>query len=214
MSRKRKLEEEEVAACEKRKKVKIQSLLANIHTEYDTFVDIFSRQLQLEELQTILKPFFKHEAFQKAFHLEYIVHASVHMNRKRYHEKCRSLIQQLKLPRAQEIIACFARSFEDMTVWVAMDMRSVVRWLQLRPVLGEKVEQKRLTKEDLVKECLEEMAKIREKALEGQENVIYLMCRVCKSQNIEHVARQVRSADEGMSMFCKCNDCGKKWREN
>jgi len=36
-------------------------------------------------------------------------------------------------------------------------------------------------------------------------------CGRCKSTNVENIARQVRSADEGMSVFSTCLDCGNKW---
>lgn len=36
-------------------------------------------------------------------------------------------------------------------------------------------------------------------------------CGQCKSTNVENIARQVRSADEGMSVFSTCLDCGHKW---
>ena len=36
-------------------------------------------------------------------------------------------------------------------------------------------------------------------------------CGRCKSTNVENIARQVRSADEGMSVFSRCLDCGNKW---
>ena len=36
-------------------------------------------------------------------------------------------------------------------------------------------------------------------------------CGKCKSTNVENIARQVRSADEGMSVFSRCLDCGNKW---
>jgi DNA-directed RNA polymerase subunit M/transcription elongation factor TFIIS len=36
-------------------------------------------------------------------------------------------------------------------------------------------------------------------------------CGLCKSTNVENIARQVRSADEGMSVFSTCRNCGHKW---
>lgn len=37
-------------------------------------------------------------------------------------------------------------------------------------------------------------------------------CRVCKSQKITFYQLQTRSADEPMTTFYTCQDCGKKWK--
>lgn len=37
------------------------------------------------------------------------------------------------------------------------------------------------------------------------------VCGNCKSTNVRNEAMQVRSADEGMSVFSTCLDCGHKW---
>lgn len=37
------------------------------------------------------------------------------------------------------------------------------------------------------------------------------VCGNCKSTNVRNEAMQVRSADEGMSVFSTCLDCGNKW---
>lgn len=39
-------------------------------------------------------------------------------------------------------------------------------------------------------------------------------CRACGSNNTLTVDRQMRSADEGATMLCKCRDCGHTWRYN
>jgi transcription elongation factor S-II len=38
-------------------------------------------------------------------------------------------------------------------------------------------------------------------------------CRKCKSKNCTYYELQTRSADEPMSLFVQCIDCGKNWRE-
>ena len=38
-------------------------------------------------------------------------------------------------------------------------------------------------------------------------------CFNCRSSNIFSVAKQVRSADEGTSVFSECCDCHNKWRD-
>jgi len=37
-------------------------------------------------------------------------------------------------------------------------------------------------------------------------------CPRCKSRNIQSYQRQTRSADEGMTVFCQCLACEKRWR--
>jgi len=37
-------------------------------------------------------------------------------------------------------------------------------------------------------------------------------CRKCKSQNLNNWEKQTRSADEPMTQFFECLDCGNKWR--
>jgi len=41
-----------------------------------------------------------------------------------------------------------------------------------------------------------------------------LRCRFCKCEDIASVPKQTRSADEGMTIFCTCNNpkCGAKWK--
>lgn len=39
-------------------------------------------------------------------------------------------------------------------------------------------------------------------------------CKKCKSKRVFYYQRQVRSSDEGFSLFCTCVKCGQKWREN
>lgn len=42
------------------------------------------------------------------------------------------------------------------------------------------------------------------------ENI--MKCFKCKSTDIASNQRQTRSADEGMTLFCKCNNCGASWK--
>ena len=39
-------------------------------------------------------------------------------------------------------------------------------------------------------------------------------CKKCKSKRVFYYQRQVRSSDEGFSLFCTCISCGSRWREN
>ena len=51
-----------------------------------------------------------------------------------------------------------------------------------------------------------------EKSQEALENFLYT-CFRCGSNNVFSVAKQVRSADEGTSVFNECLDCHNKWRD-
>ena len=51
-----------------------------------------------------------------------------------------------------------------------------------------------------------------EKSQKALENSLYT-CFRCGSNNVFSVAKQVRSADKGTSVFNKCRDCHNKWRD-
>ena len=38
-------------------------------------------------------------------------------------------------------------------------------------------------------------------------------CLKCGSNNVFSIAKQIRSADEGASVFSECRDCHNKWRD-
>lgn len=40
------------------------------------------------------------------------------------------------------------------------------------------------------------------------------ICRKCKSRNCNWTCQQIRSADEPMTTFISCNDCGNNWKMN
>lgn len=39
-----------------------------------------------------------------------------------------------------------------------------------------------------------------------------LLCRACKSSNVVWQGKQLKSADEPMTIFCKCESCGANWK--
>lgn len=41
-----------------------------------------------------------------------------------------------------------------------------------------------------------------------------IQCKKCGSNKTRTMARQVRSGDEGTSVFCVCTQCNSKWRES
>jgi DNA-directed RNA polymerase subunit M/transcription elongation factor TFIIS len=48
---------------------------------------------------------------------------------------------------------------------------------------------------------------------EGEQvNFGSLICNRCHSRSISVQQQQIRSADEGMTVFCTCNKCNLRWR--
>ena len=48
----------------------------------------------------------------------------------------------------------------------------------------------------------------------GVTNVVSMnRCGKCKSQNLNNWEKQTRSADEPMTQFFNCLDCGQSWRD-
>lgn len=39
-----------------------------------------------------------------------------------------------------------------------------------------------------------------------------LQCRACRKYTVSYYQMQTRSADEPMTVFCECNECGKRWK--
>ena len=49
--------------------------------------------------------------------------------------------------------------------------------------------------------------------LEKLQEKFETCCTLVSSDNVFSIAKQVRSADEGTSVFSKCRDCHNKWRD-
>ena len=65
---------------------------------------------------------------------------------------------------------------------------------------------------DSVREKMKRFIRHLEKSQEALENSLYA-CFKYGSNNIFSVAKQVRSAGEGTSVFNECRDCHNKWRD-
>lgn len=74
---------------------------------------------------------------------------------------------------------------------------------------------------------VEEWTRMHEKKLADQQKMVYdeakfeegeqlnfssLICNRCHSRSISIQQQQIRSADEGMTVFCTCNKCHIRWR--
>ena len=66
---------------------------------------------------------------------------------------------------------------------------------------------------DSAREKMKNFISLLEKSQDPLENSLYT-CFKCGSNNIFSVAKQVRSADEGTSVFNECRDCHNKWRDD
>ncbi|KAH0786557.1 transcription elongation factor A protein 1 isoform X3 [Histomonas meleagridis] len=64
-------------------------------------------------------------------------------------------------------------------------------------------------KEQLRVEAINEITVFKPPATKSE----FFQCRRCKSRNISFYQLQTRSADEPMTNFCTCGDCGNTWKE-
>lgn len=62
---------------------------------------------------------------------------------------------------------------------------------------------------DNYKECIVMKQDIASQIEEG-----VLECFKCKSKKIISFQKQIRSADEGITTFSQCSECGNKWKNN
>ena len=65
---------------------------------------------------------------------------------------------------------------------------------------------------DLAREIAKRVIRQLEKPQETFENSLYT-CFQCGSNKIFSIAKQVRSVDEGTTVFNYCHDCHNKWMD-
>ena len=41
----------------------------------------------------------------------------------------------------------------------------------------------------------------------------FLKCGKCKMNKVDYYQKQTRGADEPMTLFCTCHNCGHRWRQ-
>lgn len=58
----------------------------------------------------------------------------------------------------------------------------------------------------------QEMIKEHQMAMTGGTQTDLIKCPKCKKANCTYNQVQTRSADEPMTTFCFCNECGKRWK--
>ena len=65
---------------------------------------------------------------------------------------------------------------------------------------------------DSAREKMKHFIRQLEKSQEALENLLFT-CFKCGSNNVFSFEKQVRSADEGTSVFNECRDCHNKWKD-
>ena len=50
--------------------------------------------------------------------------------------------------------------------------------------------------------------------LDEEDGVSLMQCSKCHSANIVWEQKQTRGADESMTIFFQCKNCGKRWKMN
>ena len=108
---------------------------------------------------------------------------------KDYRGKIRSLVFNLR--RNREFIMG-----HDPSVVVKMDDVALSTGTQVH-----------VEREKVISETVQSAAPPAPKVEEG-----FIKCRVCKSTNVNYTEKQLRGADEPMTVFAKCENCGQKWK--
>ncbi|KAI9701643.1 MAG: RNA polymerase II elongation factor [Bogoriella megaspora] len=113
-----------------------------------------------------------------------------------YKNKMRSLFQNLKNksnPQLRQRVMSGEITPNRFVVMTHDELKSAER----------KAEDERIAKENL------------DKAMVAKEERVYsetLECGRCKQKKVAYNQAQTRSADEPMTTFCECTNCGKKWK--
>lgn len=63
-----------------------------------------------------------------------------------------------------------------------------------------------------VQACVAEANRLAEECSVSKSRLVLLVCKACKSEDVDKQEKQTRSADEGATGFYRCNSCGKQWK--
>ena len=97
-------------------------------------------------------------------------------------------------------------------VFIFIEMTSVSGGLKLKKQVPKVTIQTEINKylyenvpiEAFIEEVFDELVK----------NTVGIHCRTCGSDNVYSESRQLRSADEAMTILYTCLNCGSKWKVN
>eukprot|EP00612_Vaucheria_litorea_P002381 CAMPEP_0171457242 /NCGR_PEP_ID=MMETSP0945-20130129/3400_1 /TAXON_ID=109269 /ORGANISM="Vaucheria litorea, Strain CCMP2940" /LENGTH=327 /DNA_ID=CAMNT_0011982813 /DNA_START=35 /DNA_END=1015 /DNA_ORIENTATION=+ len=131
--------------------------------------------------------------------------ASFTTNRQDYIEKARSLIFNLK--NNEELRVEVLQGLRETTTLVSMSSFELLpreKRLQIEDSKRKDAESRRLdwnekNREEIYNQC----------GIQGTDGL--LECVRCKSKQTSYTQKQTRSADEPMTTFANCSNCGKKW---
>ena len=56
-------------------------------------------------------------------------------------------------------------------------------------------------------QALEQIKELKKMGETSQSSLI--VCRYCQKATVDHIERQLRAADEGMTTICECRSCSK-----
>ena len=102
------------------------------------------------------------------------------------------------------------------SIWINLKTNSVfMNKLKSKQISIFKLE--KITHQEINPAVWEELIKEKEmrdlNKYENREKIVSeFTCRKCKSKNCSHYQLQTRSADESMTTFVTCMDCGTRWR--
>jgi transcription elongation factor S-II len=113
-----------------------------------------------------------------------------------YKAKMRSLFQNLKSKSNPQLRECVLRGEVPASRFVVMtheEMKSDAR----------RAEEKEIEKENMNQAMVAQV----EKAISKE-----FQCGKCKQKMVSYSQAQTRSADEPMTTFCECQNCGHRWK--
>lgn len=136
--------------------------------------------------------------------IEMVIYSSSHGNRHRYLYKLYQFIDAIRLQPNFFTQYCSPPTLEKIQWLVAMD----------HLFENIRVQSSCVSKNDMIAEAQEWQQRIEKEAL-GDSTADYIYCRnaKCKSQNFTYRSAQTRGADESMTIFYTCKECGQKWKE-
>lgn len=65
---------------------------------------------------------------------------------------------------------------------------------------------------ELRQKITQEMIQEHQMSMTGGTSTDLIKCPKCRKTNCTYNQVQTRSADEPMTTFCLCNECGKRWK--